>query len=244
MSRRAGLAGAALALLALVLVRGNGGGPPLYDGICTPVHYLTLGASPGPKSVSQTFTAAELAQTFELADDPNTPQAQLIVTAAALAPAPGSQTVTVSINPVKPPATQPSDGTIDGNVYDFEARSGGQRRAAGAQQARRHRAGSDRHGRPADRHRALRRHPLDAGGEDGAERLWHHVPGEHADARALCAGGPGADARAGGSAPPSGGSPAILVIVLVLAVIAVLVFAILIAVRTSRKRARKGRRRR
>ncbi len=125
MSRRAGLAGAVLSLVILAAVRGGGGGPPLYDGLCTPPNYILLGASPGPPSRSQTFTASDLAGTFELADNDSTPQAQIIVGAGSLAPTPGNASVTVSITPVKPPATKPA-GTIDGNVYDFEARSGGQ----------------------------------------------------------------------------------------------------------------------
>jgi hypothetical protein len=126
MSRRAGLAAAALALLALAVVRGSGGGPPLYDGVCLPPQYTMVGAHPGPPSRSQTFTASDLAGTFELADNDTTPQAQIIVGAGSLAPAPGSADATVSITPVTAPASKPSDGIIDGNVYDFEARSGGQ----------------------------------------------------------------------------------------------------------------------
>jgi hypothetical protein len=126
MSRRAGLAAAALALLAVALVRGGGGGPPLYDGVCLAPKYTMLGAQPGPPARSQTFTASDLAGTFELADNDTTPQAQIIVGAGSLAPPPGSAGATVSITPVTPPSVKPADGTIDGNVYDFEARSGGQ----------------------------------------------------------------------------------------------------------------------
>jgi hypothetical protein len=126
MKRRGWLAAAALSLLALAAVRGSGGGPPLYDGLCTPPNYVLFGANPGPPSRSQTFTASDLAGTFELADNDNTPQAQIIVGAGSLAPAQGNSSATVSITPIKPPAVKPADGTIDGNVYDFEARSGNQ----------------------------------------------------------------------------------------------------------------------
>ena len=120
------LAAAALSLLALAAVRGGGSGPPLYDGICTPPNYVQFGSHPGPPSRSQTFSASDLAGTFELADNDTSPQAQIIVGAGSLAPAPSSPSATVSITPVAPPAVKPADGTIDGNVYDFEARSGGQ----------------------------------------------------------------------------------------------------------------------
>jgi hypothetical protein len=123
--RRGGLAAAVLALLALAAVRGGGGGPPLYDGICLPPHYLMLGANPGPPTKSKTYTATDLAGTFELADNDSTPQAQIIVGSGSLTATPGKSTGTVTITPVKPPATKPSDGIIDGNVYSFDVTSGG-----------------------------------------------------------------------------------------------------------------------
>ncbi len=241
MSRRAGLA-AALALLALAVVRGHGGGPPLYDGICLPPHYLSLGASPGPKSVSQAFSAAELAQTFELADDPNTPQAQLIVTASALAPASSSSTVTVSIAPVKPPALQPSDGTLDGNVYDFEARSGGQSVQLAPNKLAAIVLGATSTGGPQiaiEHFDGTRWTPVARTVQSGCGTTYQaNTP--TLGLFALVA--QGQTPAPGGTAAPSGGSPAILVIVLILAVIVVLVFAILIvAVRMSRQRSRKGR---
>ncbi len=126
MNQRTALGAAVLALLALALVRGSGGGPPLYDGVCLPPQYTMYGAHPAPPSRSQTFTATDLAGTFELADNDTTPQAQIIVGAGSLAPAPGSSDATVSITPIPPPSVKPTDGTIDGNVYDFQTRSGGQ----------------------------------------------------------------------------------------------------------------------
>ena len=126
MSRRGGaLAVAALALLAVAMARGSGGGPPLYDGICLPPQYLTLGATPGPSSASRTYTAADLAQSQALSTGESTPQAQLIFGSGSFTPPPGASTVTVSITPVKPPAVKPAGGTIDGNVYSFDAESGG-----------------------------------------------------------------------------------------------------------------------
>ena len=124
--RHAALAAAVGSLLALALVRGGGDGPPLYDGICLPPQYLLFGAKPGPPSAAQTYTASDLSGSFELADNPSTPQAQIIVGSGSLAPAPGSSTVTLTITPVAPPAAKPSDGTIDGNVYSFAAKSGPQ----------------------------------------------------------------------------------------------------------------------
>ncbi len=127
MSRRRALVGMLLSLLALAVVRGGGGGPPLYDGICVPPTYVKLGATPPPPSVAKTLAAGEVTSTFEQADNDTAPQAQIIVAAGGLAPPAGATTATVAITPVPPPAAKPGDGTIDGNVYDFEVTSGGQR---------------------------------------------------------------------------------------------------------------------
>ena len=124
MRRSHALGLAVLALPLIALARGSGGGPPLYDGLCTAPSYLALGGHPPPPSVSQTYSATDIAQTLELADSQTTPQAQIIIGAGSLAPAPGSSTVTLSITAVKPPPVAPASGRLDGNVYDFEARSG------------------------------------------------------------------------------------------------------------------------
>jgi hypothetical protein len=120
--RAAVLAAAALSLLALGAVRGSGGGPPLYDGLCLPPHYVLLGANPGPSLASATYTADELNQTQELATTESTPQAQLIIAAGSFT-VPVGATVTVTITPVPTPSTRPGDGTIVGNVYRFAART-------------------------------------------------------------------------------------------------------------------------
>jgi hypothetical protein len=123
--RRAALGVAALSLVALAAVRAGGGGPPLYDGLCTPPHYLLLGGNPPAPSQSKTFSAADIASTFEVADNDSTPQAQIIVGPGSLAVPPGATTATVSITPIKPPAIAPPNGTIDGNAYSIEVQSGG-----------------------------------------------------------------------------------------------------------------------
>ncbi|MEO8898487.1 MAG: hypothetical protein ABI352_07975 [Candidatus Dormibacter sp.] len=123
--RWAALAVAALSLLALASVRAGGGGPPVYDGICLPPHYLVLGGNPAAPSQSKTFSAADIASTFEIADNDSSPQAQMIVGPGSLAAPSGVSAVTVSIMPVKPPATAPTNGTLEGNVYSFEVQAGG-----------------------------------------------------------------------------------------------------------------------
>jgi hypothetical protein len=123
--RRAALAVAALSLVALAAVRAGGGGPPLYDGICLPPHYLVLGGNPPAPSQVKTFSAADIASTFELADNDSSPQAQIIVGPGSLAAPPGASTATVSITPTKPPAVAPSNGTLEGNVYSFDVQSAG-----------------------------------------------------------------------------------------------------------------------
>lgn len=120
--RWAALAVAGLSLLALAAVRGGGGGPALYDGICLPPAYRLLGANPGPASASASYSATDLAQTQELATTEPTPQAQMIIAAGSLT-APAGATVTVTITPVAAPASKPPSGSLTGNAYRFSARA-------------------------------------------------------------------------------------------------------------------------
>jgi hypothetical protein len=245
MNRRAGLAAAVISLGVLAAVRGSGGGPPLYDGVCLPPQYTMLGANPGPPSRSQTFTASDLAGTFELADSDTNPQAQLIVGAGSLAPAPGSSTATVSITPVKPPAVKPADGTIDGNVYDFEARSGGQpvpvqpghlvtivlsaTRTGGPQLAVQHFDGS--------------RWSAPAKSVQSGCGTTYQVNSSTLGIFALVAQGATSPSNGpGGSGGGSGGGGAIIIIVI--AVVLVLLAIVIGAVRMNRQRGRRGKRRR
>jgi hypothetical protein len=130
--RAAALVAAAFALFALAAVRGSGGGPPLYDGICLPPHYLVLGGNPPPPSRTKTYSAADVAATFEVADSDTNPQAQIIVGLGSLTPPAGATTATVIIAPVTPPSVKPPGGTIDGNVYSFDVQSGGHQLALAA----------------------------------------------------------------------------------------------------------------
>lgn len=112
-----------VALAALAVLHSAGGtGPPLYDGVCLPPHYLVLGATPGPASASSTYTADQLGQTQELVTGDSSPQAQMILASGSLAAPPGG-TVVVTIRPVAAPKVAPPDGTVSGNVYEFSARA-------------------------------------------------------------------------------------------------------------------------
>ena len=244
MSRRGALAAAGLSLLALAAVRGGGGGPPLYDGICTPPTYVLFGANPGPPSRSQTFSASDLASTFELADNDTTPQAQIIVSAGGLAPAAGNSSATVSITPVKPRAVKPSDGTIDGNVYDFEARSGGQAVPVVANH--------------------LVTIVLTATSAGGPQLAVEHFDGSRwtAPARSVQSGcgttyqanfstlglfalvTQGQGPSTGTGTPGSAGGGAGITIVIVIVVVLVVLALVIGAVRMSRQRGRRGKRRR
>jgi hypothetical protein len=119
----AALGAGAAALVVLGVLHSLGGtGPPLYDGVCLPPQYLTLGASPGPGSASATYTADQLNQTQELATGETTPQAQVIIAAGSFT-VPAGATVTVALQPVPAPAVRPPDGRIAGNVYQLSARA-------------------------------------------------------------------------------------------------------------------------
>jgi hypothetical protein len=233
--RRGALAAIVLALLALAAVRGSGGGPPLYDGICLPPKYLMLGAQPGPPTKSQTYTASDLGQSFELADNDSTPQAQIIVGAGSLAPATGSSTVTVSIAPVKTPATRPAGGSIDGNVYSFDARSGGQAVALAA-------------GHPATI-------VLGATSSGGSQLVLEHFDGTRWTALKTFQSGCGTTYEAasptlgvfvlvtqggavssGVQSPGGGGISPLLIIIVILVVIVGLLVALIVTVRMGRQR--------
>ena len=116
---------AALSLGALALVRANGGGPSLYDGLCSPARYLALGSVPAPPSATVTYSRADMLATQGLStSDGPPPQAQVIMAAGTLSAAP-VDAVTVAITPVPAPSTRP-DGTIVGNAYRIGAASAGQ----------------------------------------------------------------------------------------------------------------------
>jgi hypothetical protein len=225
------LASAAVALLALAAVRGSGGGPALYDGICLPPHYLALGGNPPPPSRSKTYSVADIAGTFEVADNDTTPQAQVIVGLGSLTPPPGATTATVTITPVAPPAVKPPGGVIDGNVYSFEVQSGGAPLSLA----------------PA--------HPatvvLEAPSSGGAQPTLEHFDGTRWTALKTFTAGCGTTYEAasptlglfalvtqggtGAVAPPSsGGVPVVLVVVVVVAVLALAIGSVRVA--RSRRR--------
>jgi hypothetical protein len=242
MNRRAGLVGAVVCLGLLATVRGGGGGPPLYDGVCLPPQYTMLGANPPPPSLSSTLSPDVLASTFERADNDTSPQAQIIVAAGSLVAPPGAATATLTITPVKPPAVKPGDGTIDGNVYDFEVTAGGKQ----LQVAPNH----------------LVTIVLTATASGGAQRQVEHFDGTRWTPAAktvqsgcgttyqansttlgifaLVAQGAAATPSGPGGGGSGGGSPILIVIVVVLVVLAIIIGA----VRMSRQRGRRGKRRR
>jgi hypothetical protein len=232
-SRRVGaLVAAAFALLALAAVRGSGGGPPLYDGICLPPHYLLLGGNPAPPVRTKTYSAADIAATFEVADNDTNPQAQIIVGLGSLTPPPGATTATVTISPVSPPSVKPTGGTIDGNVYSFEVQSGGHQLALAA-------------GHPATV-------VLEAPSSGGAQPTVEHFDGTSWRALKTFTAGCGTTFEAAspalglfalvtpsgstgpGSASAGGGFPTFLIVVVVVAVLALTI----VAARVSRQRRR------
>ncbi|MDQ2960360.1 MAG: hypothetical protein M3R48_04830 [Candidatus Dormibacteraeota bacterium] len=118
--RRGALAVIGLSLAALVAIRAGGGGPPLYDGICLPVTYQSLGANPPPTSVTKVITVQQQFPTVVVNTTEAAPQAQVIFESGTFTVPPGSA-VTVTIKAVEPPSTKPADGTLEGNVYEIVA---------------------------------------------------------------------------------------------------------------------------
>ncbi|HZS93408.1 MAG TPA: hypothetical protein VFA78_01300 [Chloroflexota bacterium] len=129
MNRRAGLAILAAALAALILVWTLAPPltPPLYDGISLPAQpyrYLsppkgTLSTKP-PTSAREVLAAHGKAPQVFISTKENPPQAILAIDSNGIKLPAGTTHVTISIKPVPAPA-QPSSGTLDGNVYLFEA---------------------------------------------------------------------------------------------------------------------------
>ena len=110
-----------LSVAGMVAARALGSGPALYDGLCLPVQYAQLGANPSPGSldVSVTPDATNQFPTTVLTTNESPPQAQAIISSGTF---PSSQLpVRVTIAAVTPPATPPSDGALDGNVYRYAA---------------------------------------------------------------------------------------------------------------------------
>ncbi len=123
--RRAGLVtlGVGALLVGLGQAVAPAGGPPLYDGVVVaePYRYLSppAGAPGNPTSYTATVPiSGGVSPEIVAATAENPPQAQLIAAQGALTLGPASTSITVSITPV-PPAVEPTDGSLAGNVYRF-----------------------------------------------------------------------------------------------------------------------------
>ncbi|MBV9100566.1 MAG: hypothetical protein JOZ46_07260 [Candidatus Dormibacteraeota bacterium] len=127
MTRRLGIAALLLAVAGLTLLwrATPKGAPPVYDGICTPTPYHTVGSSPAPLAGSKSYPASPAGSfpTAEVVTDPsfqteNPSQGQLLMTDGTFV---SSEPFTVSITPVQAPGVAPRDGRVDGNVYRVAA---------------------------------------------------------------------------------------------------------------------------
>ena len=130
MRARLGLVVVAAAALAAAWGLSPAGSPPVYDGLClsSPYRYLHPPAgvtAPAPDPVTRRLPVAggDIQTTEITTDEPNQPQAQLIIASGTLRIPAGATEVQISITPVEPPSAAPADGAIDGNIYDFAATS-------------------------------------------------------------------------------------------------------------------------
>ncbi|HEY6378377.1 MAG TPA: hypothetical protein VI316_04265 [Candidatus Dormibacteraeota bacterium] len=131
--RRAVLAAGAAAALAGWLATGTNA-PPLYDsvGVAPPFRYvcapagINLSLHPAPNPATQTLpvTNGQSPGVGFTTDEVPIPQAQVLVQAGELVLPPGATAITVSLTPVVPPQILPSDGVLDGNVYDIPVTAG------------------------------------------------------------------------------------------------------------------------
>ena len=96
-------------------------GPPLYDGVIVEDEYKWLSPPPGYPGGAQPASASGAVQggqnpNLSVGTPEQPPQAQVFAGQGFLVMPPGTATINVSIQPV-PPAAQPTDGVIAGNVY-------------------------------------------------------------------------------------------------------------------------------
>ena len=113
----AGLAIAAAAQLSgPVVVR------PLYDGVVVSEPYRWLDPPPGLKGGAAGVRNVVPARGggISVATSETPPQAQVDPDYSALSLPPGTTSIAISIQPIKPPTVSPSGGVIAGNVYDLE----------------------------------------------------------------------------------------------------------------------------
>jgi hypothetical protein len=94
------------------------GSPPIYDGNCIADPYRLLGGSPAPQPASRVFPTSKAFPTSEVFTGETPPQAQILMQGGTFD---NTTAVTISITPVRPPATRPRNGVIEGNVYKFAA---------------------------------------------------------------------------------------------------------------------------
>jgi hypothetical protein len=97
--------------------------PPIFDGVVVVQPYRWLMPPPGLPGGAKSGSDTEPAdvQGFASTTPETPPQAQVIADIGALDLPRGTTSMTVSIEPVAPPAVQPVNGVIAGNVYRFRA---------------------------------------------------------------------------------------------------------------------------
>jgi hypothetical protein len=98
-------------------------GPPLFDGVIVEAPYRWLsppaGHSGGAKGITEPVPVqGNQSPDIAVGTNENPPQAQVFAGAGYLNMPPGTTAITVSIQPVQPPA-QPPSGVIAGNVYSI-----------------------------------------------------------------------------------------------------------------------------
>jgi hypothetical protein len=118
------LAGAGLALIALVEVCQPVFGPGLYDGVVPEEPYRVLNPATdqagSPSSAQVTLDASGgTSPAIVLVTTEQPPQAQLIATPGAISVVPGSSTLTASVAPVEASPEQAAAAMIYGNVYRY-----------------------------------------------------------------------------------------------------------------------------
>ena len=97
--------------------------PPLFDGVVVVDPYRWLSPPPGLPGGAKSGLDTESpdGQGFGSVTPETPPQAQVIADIGSLDLPGGTTSITVSLEPIVPPAVQPADGVIAGNVYRIRA---------------------------------------------------------------------------------------------------------------------------
>jgi len=123
--------GAALALAARLMVAGGAVADGViiaepYRFLCPPAEASARNQQPQPKTQMLDLQNGKSPPIAFTSDEAGVPQVELLLQGGSLTVPKGATAVTVAAKAVRPPETLPSDGGLDGNVYEITVTFGDQ----------------------------------------------------------------------------------------------------------------------